>query len=428
MAIMAHRLFCFICNREMGRRQSVLIHREDRAQVREIAIGRRRDLMMPELDVEDNTRICFNCHADILAEIELRRNPNSIRMNVLRQRRHDQCIFCNRDDDVHRLSDDVKAKAFLDFKIFFPEIVVSCNNHLDADGYIPHYYFRGLQCLNRQILLVGQQLKNHMEALYRVSKCTKRLNDTNGYTEDEMISLTSLNKEQFEILFAYCDRVPHEGGFRYVQRRDLMAFLAKLRQGLSDEFLTLLFEYNSRAHMSLNIATVRQSLMLRFVPENIGFGAITREQYIRDHVTEFSNTLYNPQPNTPRAISFIDGTYTYCHKSSNFRSLRQTFCTHKGRHCIKPALIVAPDGYILDIHGPYFSDAQNNDAAMLRNEIDNDEGIVTCLIGFYHRVHYLSLPILFRSFIPASHSYTKIRICFLNIQQELIIGYNQKTS
>jgi len=43
---------------------------------------------------------------------------------------------------------------------------------------------------------------------------------------------------------------------------------------------------------------------------------------------------------------------------------------HKDRHLIKPALVVAPDGYILDIHGPYFSDSRNNDASMLQNEMD----------------------------------------------------------
>ena len=45
---------------------------------------------------------------------------------------------------------------------------------------------------------------------------------------------------------------------------------------------------------------------------------------------------------------------------------------HKGRHLIKPALVVAPYGYILDIHGPYFSDSRNNDASMLVNEFQVD--------------------------------------------------------
>ena len=56
------------------------------------------------------------------------------------------------------------------------------------------------------------------------------------------------------------------------------------------------------------------------------------------------------------------------HKSSNFRALRQSYSMHKGRHLMEPALLPAPDGDVLDIHGPYFSDSRNNDASMLENE------------------------------------------------------------
>jgi len=71
-------------------------------------------------------------------------------------------------------------------------------------------------------------------------------------------------------------------------------------------------------------------------------------------------------------IAIIDGTYVYIPKSTNFRALRQSYCVHKGRHLVKPVLIVAPDGYILDIQGPYFSDSKNNDAALLQNEFIRD--------------------------------------------------------
>jgi len=49
--------------------------------------------------------------------------------------------------------------------------------------------------------------------------------------------------------------------------------------------------------------------------------------------------------------------------------LRQTYCKHKGYHLLKSALLVVPD---VTIHGSYFSDARNNDAAMLLREFDND--------------------------------------------------------
>lgn len=34
--------------------------------------------------------------------------------------------------------------------------------------------------------------------------------------------------------------------------------------------------------------------------------------------------------------------------------------------------MVAPDGLILDVHGPYSADSRNKDAAMLQNEFDRD--------------------------------------------------------
>lgn len=115
--------------------------------------------------------------------------------------------------------------------------------------------------------------------------------------------------------------------------------------------------------------------MQRF-SENLGYTHITREQYINQHVTDlFSNHLHNPNPEIPKAIiTVIDGTYLKIQKSQNFQVLRQSFCMHKSRHLLKRALILAPDGYILEVHGPYFADSYNNDAAMLIHKYKNDMG------------------------------------------------------
>ena len=104
----------------------------------------------------------------------------------------------------------------------------------------------------------------------------------------------------------------------YVKKKDLLMFLCKLCQGLSDAFIKVIFEYSSRQAVSAVIATARQSLMQHFVPNNIGFDAIMREDYVTRHVTDFANQLYNPEPQIPRVIACIEGTYFYTHKSSNF--------------------------------------------------------------------------------------------------------------
>ncbi|KAL7290351.1 hypothetical protein TKK_0016045 [Trichogramma kaykai] len=201
---------------------------------------------------------------------------------------------------------------------------------------------------------------------------SRRINDISDLTDHQACAFMSLTKDQFDDMHALCDRIPDR---REITRRDLLIFLTKMRQGLSDEFLTAIFQLSSRQYTSLIIKEVREALMRRFVLNNIGLAAITREQYIERHVTDFANRLYNPTPENRVAIFYIDGTYTYCFKSKNFRSLRQTYCRHKSDHLVKPALVVAPDGYILDIQGPYFSDAHNNDAAMISHELENHENL-----------------------------------------------------
>lgn len=184
--------------------------------------------------------------------------------------------------------------------------------------------------------------------------------------------LFSLNKVDFADLLTFCDPVPRERGVRHISSKDLMAFLCKMRQGLSDELLATLFNYSSRQAVSLAVCKVRTSLAMRFVPENIGTAAITREQFIARHVTPFANEFYNNEPAVPKVIVVCDSTYAYIHKSSNFRILRQSYSLHKGRHLLKPILLVAQDGYILAILGPYFSDTWNNDAQILRDAFERD--------------------------------------------------------
>ena len=106
----------------------------------------------------------------------------------------------------------------------------------------------------------------------------------NNLSDEDFKLLSSMTKEQFRELLQYCDPVPEPNGHRYVYEKDLLAFLCKLRQGLCDDFLRVLFNYQSRQAVSLAVATVRKSLMSRFVPRNIGLTAITRQDYINNHV------------------------------------------------------------------------------------------------------------------------------------------------
>ena len=89
---------------------------------------------------------------------------------------------------------------------------------------------------------------------------------------------TSLSKVQFDELYTDCNyyfggKVRHK-----INKKDLLMFLCKLRQGLSDEFLKVIFKYSRRQSLSDHASLVRKSLMKKFVSENIGFQSITRQQ------------------------------------------------------------------------------------------------------------------------------------------------------
>lgn len=364
---------CYVCDRRFIPRNMARIYGDENAHKSEIAIRRREANNMPPLEVLPNTKICFTCNQSIIDEIRIiEQDPTCLRINVLTQTSSSSCLICNAVVNLNRLSNECKAYIFLRRNIFIPENVRSCPEHLNEQGYISFPLLNGLRFVNRPYIIRGPLLQTFLESLRTVANNSTRFTDENDFTDEEFRTFFSLTKPQFEDLRTFCDRVPCQGGDRYVSKKDLLLFLCKLRQGLSDEFLSVMFGYPTRQSASLAVTTVKQSLMQRFVPTNIGFDAITREQYIERHVTEFSNILYNSEPDIPRVIAVIDGTYSYIHKSTNFRTLRQSFCRHKGRHLVKPALIVAPDGYILEIQGPYFSDSRNNDAAMLQHAFETD--------------------------------------------------------
>lgn len=346
---------------------------EENANKRQIAITRRDELNHPPEALNENSRICINCNRLIIQEMNMMdADPTCLRLNVVRQTASQTCIICNNPNDVQRLSLQCRLQVFIQRNIYIPDNVRSCAHHLDNNGLLFNILLLGLQFINRPYIIRGQQLQLFLEGLRNVALKRGTGIDYDKLTDEEFECLSPINKQQFEELLTYCDPVVQNGKLRHVGRLDLLMFLCKLRQGLNDDLLKVIFNQASRQNVSSIIDYVRSSLLLRFVPENIGPQSITREQFVDQHVTEFANALYNPEPAERRAIAVIDSTYAYIHKSSNFRVLRQSYSLHKNRHLLKPTLIVAPDGYILSIFGPYFSDARNNDAEILRGEFERD--------------------------------------------------------
>ncbi|XP_066600076.1 uncharacterized protein [Prorops nasuta] len=352
---------------------------DDNAVKRQMSIVRRNELDYPPKQLDGNSRLCLNCNRSIINEMAMiEADPSCLRLNVLTQTASQTCIICNISNNVRRLSIQCRVQIFIETDIYIPDNVRSCEHHLNENGFLLKILLPALRFINRPYVMKSSQLQMFLHKLRNVGANRSRGIDEKFLTEEEFQCIAPINKQQFEELFTYCEPVLEKGKLNYISRKDLLVFLCKIRQGLSDDFLKIIFDYPSRQTVSYIVSNVRTSLLQRFVPANIGPESITRQEFITQHVSEFANEIYNPQPREPKVVAVIDSTYAYIHKSSNFRVLRQSYSSHKNRHLLKPTLIVAPDGYILTIFGPYFSDARNNDAEILRQEFEKDAESLKC--------------------------------------------------
>lgn len=175
-----------------------------------------------------------------------------------------------------------------------------CNRHLNAKGLLLPVLLPGLQYVYRPYRIKGNVMQSLLQSLRKkVNDSKPGFQNIDDFSDEDFCMVSPVTKLQFENIFNFCEDVTEDFQFRHVSKKDLLTFLCKLRQGLSDSFLKIIFNYSTRQAVSLAISSVRQSLLYRFVPQNIGLNAITRNDFINSHVTEFSNELYNPEPKTP---------------------------------------------------------------------------------------------------------------------------------
>ena len=346
---MAQRIRCYVCN-ELFARGTMRIMVNFNDQKTDIAKRYSKELNHLPAEINNDSRVCFGCDTLINRDLEIMQNLQSLRLNVIRQRSTDTCMICNNLNNVlQRLSIEARVEIYMDMNIFIPNSSRVCVQHLDNAGFLLKNFYENFQYLNRPVIVSGSEISRFLTTLRSSAvKYRKSSLHPESLNEDDFVYFSSITKAQFNDLYTYYDAIAEGNKIRNITEEYLMIFLCKLRHGFSDELLKILFNYKKRSTVSTLISAVRRSLYGRFVRENIDLAAITREQFIAQHVTPFANELYNDNPNEPKAVVCVDGTYSYIEKSGNYRSLRQSYSVYKGRHLVKPILLVAPNGYLFN--------------------------------------------------------------------------------
>jgi hypothetical protein len=120
-----------------------------------------------------------------------------------------------------------------------------------------------------------------------------------------------------------------------------------MRLTLSQEVLAFLFGIGTQSCVSDIISTVGKVLEEEFVPKFLGYNHISREDFIKNHTCAYAQTILESAPGAATVV--IDATYLYFQKPTDHELQRRTFSAHKKRNLLKPMVIAAVDGYVLDV-------------------------------------------------------------------------------
>jgi hypothetical protein len=110
--------------------------------------------------------------------------------------------------------------------------------------------------------------------------------------------------------------------------------------------------------------------MESFVPDNLGYLHITREQALQKQLSMPGRVLGE---NADRLALVPDCTYIYIEKPGDFVLQRKTFSLHKTRNLLKFLIECTTNGYMIDVSGPYFCDASNNDATIMKHHYTHSD-------------------------------------------------------
>ena len=106
----------------------------------------------------------------------------------------------------------------------------------------------------------------------------------------------------------------------------------------------------------------------KLIDDNIGARRMSRLEWI-NHNTQIVNELFVENDN--QLVLIADGTYCFYQKSQNNQFQRHTYRGSKKRHLVKPFVVCAADGTIIDIYGFYA--ATVNDATIMIDILSKDQ-------------------------------------------------------
>ena len=211
------------------------------------------------------------------------------------------------------VSSDDRDVVFFTRNIWIPEGARCCPHHIvhrrltkQALDLVKPLSIRYEEWNSGQIEVLLQKFRNLYNGRKRFN-----FDDPWDLSDDTCSALTSLSRDEFDQLV---ETVSSCSDARNSSQRSIGTaigiYLCKLRLGLSNRLLLIMFDLPDKRAVSRIINSARQALKVYFTPRNLGFGHVTRQCIIDRHTTTISRQLMCDGGNDT-AILVVDGTYIY---------------------------------------------------------------------------------------------------------------------
>ena len=116
--------------------------------------------------------------------------------------------------------------------IYIPEGIQYHQNHHHDNGVIKKESYENskFKYLYRPYELKGKEITFFLKIFHLEKK--EYFGDETNFSDEEFKEISSVSREQFCDLFKQCRPVKHKKGYGHVNKKNLLLFLCKLRQGL----------------------------------------------------------------------------------------------------------------------------------------------------------------------------------------------------
>ncbi|CAF5204770.1 unnamed protein product, partial [Rotaria magnacalcarata] len=211
-----------------------------------------------------------------------------------------KCCVCRENLRDHAVKITSQDRDFILFSrnIWIPEGARCCSGHLINN------------LLSKEAV---DQIKPFSIRYQELSSSDKRFSfdDPRDLNDDEYCLLTSLSRDNFNDFVQIISSSTIRPSCNRSIRSAVGIYLCKLRLDISNRILACMFQIADKRTVSRIINSARQAIVKSFVPDNLGFGHVTRVDVIGRHTTTIARELMCGGDSTDTPIIIIDGTYLY---------------------------------------------------------------------------------------------------------------------